>query len=499
MSARAVSALGLVALAATFAAASAVELPPSDVVALQGVTIVDLANGRLEPGQTVVWDRSRIVTAGPSASVRVPPDAKLIPGEGRFLMPGLWDMHVHLMFDIDAPKISEEQVLPLFIANGVTAVRDMSDVDSDDYRRSAIPIKRRWDAEARAGLRTGPRIVAMGTFAVDGPGSIPQDGSVPRFLGAGTPQDARKLVRFFVDEGKADFIKVYSRIPRDSYFALMDEARRAGIVVAGHKPLAVSYVEAANAGQKSMEHAREMLLDSFPGAQDLQRNPAERNLPPQRLEQILEAHDPRMLREIFDAMVRNGSYYTPTHLTRLFDWKAAARDRQYLEDPRLRLLPREMREGIQEDVARTQKRAPTPADAEIYRAFFEKGLNLTRQAHAAGVKVMAGTDSGDSYCFFGSGLHDELEWMAKAGLSPLEVLRAATLVPAQYMERSQDFGAVEAGRIADLLLLDRNPLEDVKNTRAIRMVVFNGRLYDRAALDGLLAGVEQAAQVKPGK
>ena len=299
MSARAVSALGLVALAATFAAASAVELPPSDVVALQGVTIVDLANGRLEPGQTVVWDRSRIVTAGPSASVRVPPDAKLIPGEGRFLMPGLWDMHVHLMFDIDAPKISEEQVLPLFIANGVTAVRDMSDVDSDDYRRSAIPIKRRWDAEARAGLRTGPRIVAMGTFAVDGPGSIPQDGSVPRFLGAGTPQDARKLVRFFVDEGKADFIKVYSRIPRDSYFALMDEARRAGIVVAGHKPLAVSYVEAANAGQKSMEHAREMLLDSFPGAQDLQRNPAERNLPPQRLEQILEAHDPRMLREIF--------------------------------------------------------------------------------------------------------------------------------------------------------------------------------------------------------
>lgn len=470
----------------------------ADIVALQGVTLIDLRNGDLRPDQTVVWDRSRIVAAGSSKSVSVDPRARVIPGEGRFLIPSLWDMHVHVRAGGASAPYTEKVMLPLFIANGVTAVRDMSDEGGEDYRESAVPAKHRLDFEARAGLRIGPRIIAAATFAVDGPGGE-EDASSPKFLGAATPADARKLVRFFVDEGSADFIKVYSRIPRDSYFAMMDEARRSGIIVAGHKPLAVSFIEAADAGQKSIEHAREILLDSFPGAQELQRNPAERNLPPARLKQILDAHDPRMLRAILDAMVRNGTYYVPTHLTRLFDWKAAANDRSYLDDARLKLLPAEMVKDTQADVQRTQKRAPRPEDPAIYRAFFEKGLDATRQAYEAGVRIMAGTDSGDSYCFPGSGLHDELVWMVQAGLSPLAVLRAATVVPAEYMSRSRDFGAIEPGRIADMLLLDRNPLEDIHNTRAIRMVVFNGRPYDRAALDGMLAEVEKVARTRTRK
>jgi imidazolonepropionase-like amidohydrolase len=484
------AAMAGLALLVTQAAHAAEE---KDVVALQGVTIVDLRSGEKRTAQTVVWDRSRIVVAGASSVVRVPANARVVDGGGRYLMPGLWDMHVHLMFDQSREKASEEQLLPLFIVNGVTSVRDMSDVEAADYRRSAIPVKRRWDIEARAGLRAGPRIVAAGSYSVDGPSSLPEDGSVPSFMGAGTPAEARKLVRFFADEGDADFIKVYSRIPRDSYFAMMDEARHAGIVVAGHKPLAVSYVEAANAGQRSLEHAREILLDSFPGALDLQRNPAERNLPPARLDEILKAHDPRMLREIFDAMVRNGAYYTPTHLTRLFDWKASAGDAAYLDDRRLRLLPKELRESAAEDVKRTQGRASKPGDSDVYRAFFEKGLDVTRQAHAAGVKIMAGTDAGDSYCFHGSSLHDELGWMVKAGLPTLAVLRAATIVPAEYVGRTADFGAVEPGRIADMVLLDADPLADIANTRRIRAVVSNGRYYDRAELDEVLAGVERAA------
>lgn len=456
----------------------------ADVVAFQDVTLIDLRNGELHPNQTVVWERSRIVAAGPAATVRLAPHTQIIRAAGRFLLPGLWDMHVH---------VPSEEFLPLFIANGVTAVRDMSDVDEqEDYRRSAVQAKRRWDAEARAGLRVGPRIVALGTFTVNGHAPSQENGLRPQFLGATTPAAARKLVRFFVDEGSADFIKVYSGIPRDAYFALMDEARRAGIVVSGHKPLAVSYVEAADAGQRSIEHAREMLLDSFPGALELQRNPAERNLPPARLRPILDAHEPRMLHDILAAMRRNGTYYVPTHLTRLFDWKAAARDSAYLDDPRLRNLPQAAQKAIREDVASTQARAPTPEDAAIYRAFFEKGLDVTRQAHEAGVRIMAGTDAGDSYCFHGSGLHDELAWMAQSGLSPLTVLQAATVVPAEYVGRSQDFGALQPGRLADMVLLDRNPLADIRNTRAIRAVVFNGRLFDRAALDAILTGRRSA-------
>jgi imidazolonepropionase-like amidohydrolase len=459
-----------------------------DTFALRDVSVVDLRAGTTRAGQTVVWERSRIVTVAPAASVRLPPNARVVAGEGRFLLPGLWDMHVHLLLDAKLQSFTEASVLPAYIAHGVTAVRDMADLDIEHPRESAAPLKKRWDAEARAGLRIGPRIVATGSFIVDGPrepGTFPRR---PAFFDAATPADARKLVHFLADEGAVDFIKVYSRLPRDSYFALLEEARRAGVIVAGHKPLAVSYVEAADAGQKSMEHAREMLLDSFPGATDLQRLPAERNLPPVRLKQILDTHEPRMLRDIFDAMLRNGAYYVPTHLTRLFDWKAAAGDAAYLNDARLRTVPEPTRTEMRKDVERTQARAAAPGDADVYRAFFEKGLEVTRLAHQAGVKLMVGTDSGDSYCFHGSGLHDEMAWMVRSGLSPLDVLRAATQVPAEYMNRSQDFGAVEAGKMADLVLLDRNPLVDIAHVRAIRAVVFNGRLFDRPALDAMAKG-----------
>jgi imidazolonepropionase-like amidohydrolase len=453
----------------------------TDRLALQNVTIIDLRDGALHVDQTVIWDRSRITTVGPSARVRVPSDTRVIDGTGRFVMPGLWDMHVHLWPNQtgDEPR---EDILPALIAHGVTAVRDMSD---EDYLHSTVSFKKRWDTEARAGLRVGPRIVAAGSIAIDGPASLDGNGGRPTFIGVATPADARKLVRLLVDEGSADFIKMYSRIPRDSYFALMDEARHAGIRVAGHKPLAVSFIEAADAGQQSMEHAREILFDSFPGAAALQRSPAERNLSPTRLKEIVEKHDPRMLSEIFAAMTRNDAYYVPTHLTRLFDWKAAARDLAYLNDPRLRRLPEKVQASAREDVERTQARASAPGDAEVYRAFFEKGLQVTAQAHAAGVKVMAGTDSGDSYCFHGSSLHDELGWMVKAGMTPLAVLRAATVVPAEYVGRSKDFGAIEPGKLADMILLDRNPLADIGQTRSLYAVVFNGRLFDRAALEQL--------------
>lgn len=453
--------------------------PDESMLAFRNVTIVDLRDGTLHAGQTVIWDRSRIVAVGPSASQQIPAGTQVFDGQGRFLMPGLWDMHVHLWLNDEATG-PQDGLLPTFIANGVTAVRDMGD---SDLLRSTVPLKKQWDAEARAGLRVGPRVVAAGSIAIDGPQSV--DDSQPSFVGAATPADARKLVHALVDESSPDFIKVYSRIPRDSYFAMMEEAQRAGITVAGHKPLAVSFIEAADAGQRSMEHAREILLDSSGLAAGLQQNPKERNLSPARLREVLDTHDPAMLRNIFAALTRNDAYYVPTHITRLFDWKAAANDRTYLDDPRLKRLPAGLQESVRKDVESTRARLTDPKDADIYRAFFEKGLEATRLAHEAGVKIMAGSDTGDSYCFPGSGLHDELSWLVKAGLSPLAVLRAATVVPAEYMNRSKDFGAIAPGKLADMVLLERNPLANIDNTRAIDTVIFNGRRIDRAALDAM--------------
>lgn len=470
----------------------------ADVHAFQNVTIVDLRSGQLHEEQTIVWERSRIIAAGPRANIRLPDGAHVVDAHGAFAIPGFWDMHVHLVPSVEQKSVQEAAevlTLPLFIANGVTGVRDMADiVDSDgDYRASSLPLKRRWDAEARAGLRIGPRLVVAASFEIDGPATLEEAKSAPPFFGAATPQEARKLVRFLVDERQADFLKVYSGIPRESYFALMDEARRMHVVVAGHKPVAVSFIEAADAGQKSMEHAREILLDSFPGAESL-RSATQRNQPPRVLRMVLDQHDPRMLEEIFTAMRRNDAYYVPTHLTRRFDWKAAANDPQFNDDPRLQLVDPQVLARWRADALRTRERASNPGDADIYRDFFRKGLVVTRQAYEAGVKIMAGTDAGDSWCFPGSGLHEELALMERAGLSPLAILRAATVVPAEYVGRTNDFGAIAPGKVADLVLLDANPLAGIENTRAIRSVVFNGRLFDRAALDDMQVKAAEAAR-----
>ncbi|MFC4309104.1 amidohydrolase family protein [Steroidobacter flavus] len=330
---------------------------------------------------------------------------------------------------------------------------------------------------------------------------------LPTFFGAGTPDDARELVRYLVDESSVDAIKVYSGLPRDSFFALMDEANQRGITVVGHKPLGVDFIEAVNAGQRSIEHAREILLDSFRGAAQLQRDfearqapPSERDQKPAMLTKILQEHDPKRLRAIFAAMKKHDTYYVPTHLTRRFDWIAAAGDPQALNDPRLQLIHPTAVTRALKDVEQTRARASGPTDAAAYKAFFEKGLEVTRLAYRAGINVMAGTDTGDSFCFPGSALLDELELMASSGLSPAEVLRTATLTPARYANKSNDFGAVSAGRIADLVVLDADPLADIRNVRATRMVVFNGRLFDRAELDRILAGVaEKARSLRKGE
>lgn len=488
-----------VALIATVVCTLTARADDAGIVALEHVSIVDVQAGKVLPDQTVVWQRSRIMATGSSKSLAVPAKAQRVDGTGRFVMPGLWDMHVH----VGTPEAAaDELTLPMFIANGVTSVRDMSDyIAGPDYRYSGVITTKRWDAEARAGLRVGPRVISTASLVVDGPALLRRRPDLPAFLGAGTPADARELVRFIADESSVDAIKVYSGLPRDSFFALMDEARKLGVTVVGHKPLGVDFIEAVNAGQRSIEHAREILLDSFPGAAQLQRDfetrqapPGERDQPPAVLDKVLREHDPKLLRAMFDAMKKHDTYYVPTHLTRRFDWIAVAGDQKMLNDPRLQLIhPTAVKRALK-DVEQTRARASGPTDAAAYKAFFEKGLEITRLAYRAGVNVMAGTDTGDSFCFPGSALLEELELMASSGLSPAEVLRAATITPARYANRSNDFGGVSVGKIADLLVLDANPLADIRNVHATRMVVFNGRLFDRAELDKILAGVAEKAR-----
>ena len=448
-------------------------------VAIRNVAIVDVSGARLVRGQTVLVDAGRVAATGPEGSVALPPGAVTLDGRGKYVLPALWDMHVHVY------AISPLLDLPLYIRYGVTNVRDMQGCPRPGDPFIACPEdKRRWSAEAVAGRRVGPRIVATTSFMANGPGMLARVPGVPAFFETGTPEEARAFVRHFA--GRVEAIKVYDGLPRAAYFALVDEARRLGLDVVGHRPHAVSALEAA-AHQKSIEHGRFVLHESFAGSAALRARGGTAAWREDRRRMVAE-HDPAAARAIFQAMARAGSWYVPTHLTRWRD--AYADDARVREDSLLRYLHPLMRWQWLEDIDATVSAAPAPEDRAAYRAFYHKGLELTGAAHRAGVPLMLGTD----YIVAGADVHRELALLVEAGLSPAAALHAATVAPATYAGLGGQYGAVARGRVADLLLLDANPLEDIRNTRRIAAVVFRGRLYDRAALARIDAHVLRQAR-----
>lgn len=458
------------------------ELQPSQVagpLAVADVTIVDIADGRLIPNQTVLIENGRITAAGDVTDIEIPTTTLLINGSGLFLMPALWDMHAHIY------AISPLLDLPLYIAYGVTNIRDMQSCPaSGDPFISCPEDKRKWTAGAVAGERVAPRIVATTSFMANGPGMRERLGNVPDFFDTNTPEQARAFVRHFA--GSVEAIKVYDRIPRDAYFALAEEAKSLGLDLVGHRPHAVSAAEAA-AHQKSIEHARFILHESFSGSSELRK----RGGTPQWREdrrRMLDEHDPLMAEAIFAAMALNGTWYVPTHLTRWAD--AFADEAVVRQDTLLRYLHPLMKWQWLEDVNATIAGDPSPEARATYREFYYKGLELTGSAHRAGVRVLAGTD----YIVAGADLHRELQQLVLAGLTPAEALRAATISPAEYFGLEKQYGAVTPGMVADLVLLRADPLTDIRNTLHIESVIFNGNLYDKTALRQISDHVQRRAK-----
>jgi imidazolonepropionase-like amidohydrolase len=458
------------------------ELVPSRAngpLAIVDATIVDVRNETLIHNQSVLIEGGRITAVGGATDFEVPPSALVIQGSGRFLIPALWDMHAHVY------AISPLLDLPLYIAYGVTNVRDMQSCPTPgDPFISCPEDKRRWTDEAVAGARVAPRVVGTASFMANGPGMLDRLGGVPTFFGTATPEEARAFVRHFA--GNVEAIKVYDRIPRDVYFHLVKEAKFLGLDVVGHRPHAVNAIEAAE-HQKSIEHARFILHESFNGSAELRELGGTPEWREDR-RRMLDEHDPLMAEAIFAAMVRNGTWYVPTHMTRWAD--AFADDDAVRQDPLLRYLHPLMKWQWLEDVDATVSSDPSLEARATYREFYRKGLELTGAAHRAGVSILVGTD----YIVAGADVHRELEQLVLAGLTPVEALRAATVAPTEYFGLEAHYGTVMTGMVADLVLLNANPLADIRNTQRIETVIFNGNAYDRPALDQISAHVQRRAK-----
>lgn len=448
-------------------------------LAIVDVAIVDVQTAKLLPEQTVIIDNGRILDVGRTADISVPAGALVVDGSDRFLMPALWDMHSHIY------AISPLLDMPLHIAYGVTNVRDMQGCPQPgDPFIACAETKRQWTQEAVAGERVGPRIMASTSFMANGPSILDRIKGLPEFFGTATPEQARAFVRHFAD--KVDSIKVYDRIPRDAYFALVDESRRLGLDVVGHRPHAISAIEAA-AHQKSIEHARFILHESFSGSNALREQAGTPQWHEDR-RKMLDEHDPSRAAAIFAAMKREDTWYVPTHLTRWVD--AYADDASVRNDPLLRYLHPLMKWQWLEDVDGTLAHDPSPEARATYREFYLKGLELTGMASRSGVNILVGTD----YLVAGADVHRELEQLVLAGLSPAEALYAATMAPAKYFEVEDQYGTLTEGKVADLILLNANPLEDIRHTQRIESVIFNGNFYDRYLLDRISDHVQQQAR-----
>jgi imidazolonepropionase-like amidohydrolase len=435
-------------LASAFSSGSAA--PETTVLAIRDVNVWDGTGAPSVPDRTVLVRGDRIAEIGPSADVTIPAGATVVDGGGRFLIPGLVDMHVHALWDPQVPPV----FFPLFVANGVTTVRDMGGI------LNLLPTIR---AALADGALLGPRLVAAGAI-LDGPEPVHPEVSIA----VATPAEAVAAVESVAAAG-ADFVKVYTLLPADAFAAVVAAARERGLRVAGHAPYEVGAVGAAEAGMWTIEHLMSEVGGFCPEDRPTECAPA------------------------LAAFRAHGTVQVPTLV---LQGQTEATD--LCGDPRLAALPRVVLEYWFDGAT-----APPDCDPAMPPVRFRPGLPpeawIIPLLHETGIPILAGTDTGVPYALPGWSLHDELELLVEAGLPAADALRSATGEAARALGLGADIGTIEQGRVADLVLLRADPLVEIGNTRRIEAVVLKGRFLRRAELDSLLSatGIDPDATVTP--
>jgi imidazolonepropionase-like amidohydrolase len=409
-------------------------------LAITNVNVIDVTSGQITPTRNVVISGdtvSDITTAAP------PPGAQLVDGEGKFLIPGLWDMHAHI-------QGSEKGWLPLYVANGVTGIRDMgADLDFILNMRDAT----------FSGHLLGPRIVAAGPILDDAPGDWPLRMRVRN------ADEGRAAVQLLKRRG-VDLVKVHNFTPRDVFFAIADEARTQNLPVAGHVPLKVTIQEGIDAGMVTIEHFSEdgRVWKACSGGSQ---------------------YRPDACRPFFEMLASRGVWQTPTLFT-MSEAATIGTPDSAVSSEHLAYANTQLRDMW----AAIQKFFITkPEIVRVLRDHAEIARVVTSDMAKAGVGILAGCDA----LIAGFCVHDELAMMVRGGMTPLAALQTATLNPARYLGREKSLGSIASEKRADLVLLDANPLTDIANVRRVRAVVLGGRLLDRTELDKLLAQARAAA------
>lgn len=449
------------------------------------VQVVDLERGAVAPARAIRIEGGRIAAIVGMEELSSEDRERLTDAGGAFVMPGLWDMHAVLTRY--APSVEH----PLYLARGVTRLRNILNCP----REGPVNLypcqshKRRWNEEVRAGGLVGPIIMGSGSFPVTGPARRHRD--TPEDFAAATPEQARELVRRLAQEPhRPDHIKTYDGVPRDSFFALTSEARNQGIEVSGHVPSAVRVAEASSAGLKAIAHARVLPIGCSAREEELMRLRAASGPSSEWMRLALDSYEPVRCAELWRLLVANGTFISPTLITRFTETQAGLRELG--ADPvTLASTPGVVKLVWQEDTAAIEKRSAE--DEALYQRFYAAAAARTAEADRAGVRLLLGSDTNDVYVAPGVGLHWEIELWRRAGIPPASILRAGTIHAAEYFGLGGTFGRVAPGYTADLVLTELNPLDSPGTLRAPRAVMQEGRLYRREALERMEAEAQAVA------
>jgi imidazolonepropionase-like amidohydrolase len=414
-------------------------VPPihTGTFALVGGMLIDGTGATPLPDAVVLVRDGRIAAVGPGASVAIPADAAVVDVTGRTVLPGLWDMHAHMGAGTDWG--------PIYLAAGVTTIRDAAgDPDWQLALRDAFT----------TGRIAGPRALLAAIMESTAPNAVTA-------TQANTPEDARAMVRRFHDLG-FEQIKVYNQLRPELVPVITAEAHQLGMTVTGHPAGMMNHLELVQAGVDQINHIQRGLLGRL----------VSRSRPPDPARAYLEIDLGSVeVRSLVDAFLRHGTVVDPTLALSELRSRPAVLLHE-IEPGAARMPPL-----VAANIERSNPGVPAN-QAETARAEFRKHLAVLVMLHRAGVPIVAGTDIGVP----GHSLHRELELYVEAGMTPLEAIQSATVVSARAMRLLDDVGTIEAGKRADLIIVDGDPLRSIREIRNVRFVIANGRMYDTAAL-----------------
>lgn len=456
-----------------------------DAFCIENISTID-SNEGLKENQTVVVKDGKILKITSSNDLKLDPENEIIDGTGKFLIPGLWDAHVHFAFLEElAPSMFD-----LFLAYGITSVRDTG---------GKIGFVKEWKDKADANPTEAPRVMIAGPL-LDGMPNV-YDGSdpgrPPLSVGLSSIEDVKNQINF-LDSVGVDLLKAYEMLTPEQFATITKLAREKGLKVTGHVPLSMDVISASNAGLNSMEHMRNLELACASNSDELLTQRHElldfgKNDPGgilrSRIHQAqrqnaVENYDENKADSVLKVLAENQTWQIPTLSLN------TGSVRKHFDQPNFQESFRYLPDSVEQNWKSAIENMAGNEISEFTQKYFDWKMNMVSKIHETGIGIMAGTDCPIFFLTPGLSLHDELEVLAEAGLSPLEALKTATFNPAKYFDLENELGSIKENYWADLVILDANPLENIKNTQRINAVIREGKYYGREALDRVLKRLE---------